>query len=268
MHDELPGWVAYEPSATGSVVGRVLRSEEIFLPDLERSLRLWAWLPGAPGDAEPMPVLYMHDGDNLFDDAASNAGEWRVDEVLTELGRPCIVIGIPNAGERRMHEYCPWPNHFTDDVVGDRYARVLVDAIVPFVEASLPVSPRRDHRGVMGSSLGGVISLYAFVTYPSVFGFVGSMSTAAWWTPAIWPFLDGAEAPPGRIYLDVGTNEMPTDPDTSRAYVDAFHRLRRWALDAGYGRDLLAVEEVDAIHHESAWSRRLPAALEFLLPSS
>ena len=117
----------------------------------------------------------------------------------------------------------------------------------------------------MGSSLGGLISIYLFVTRPSVFGYVGSLSTAAWWTPDIWSFLDEHAVPPGRVYLDVGTDEIPPDPLVNEAYVDSFHRLRRWFRDSGDQTSLLAVKEFGAVHHEEAWARRLPSALDFLV---
>ncbi len=266
MEFDSDSWSPYTAGPGGSVVGRVLRSEPVELRALGRSTSLWVWLPDVDA-GQRVPVLYMHDGDNLFDDAASNTGEWQVDEAMSASTTPCAVVGIPNAGDRRMFEYCPWPNQFTDDVVGERYVDELVGTVIPFVEATMPVLRDRANRGIMGSSLGGVISLFAFLEHPEQFGFVGSMSTAAWWTPEIWAYLNRTEVPGGRVYLDVGTNEMPEDPDMSRAYVDAFHRLRRWATAAVSPEDLMTVEEDGAIHLESAWARRLPAALDFLLPS-
>ena len=260
-------WKPYELHADSTVEGTLLVSEPFDALGLDRSVQLLAWIPPGAIDGVEMPVLYMHDGDNLFDEPASHTGEWCVDETLVSMGRNVVVIGIPNAGDRRMHEYCPWPNHFTSDVLGDAYARFLVEQVVPFVEETLPVRKDRSGRGVMGSSLGGLISLYCFFAYPDIFGFVGSMSTAAWWTPGLWPFLESVVPPPGRLYLDVGTDEIPMDPVTSAAYVDAFHRLRTWCTDAGYGPDLLATLEPGGTHIEVAWARRLPAALAFLLPT-
>jgi predicted alpha/beta superfamily hydrolase len=259
-------WRPYERLPESTVVGTLLVSTPLLAQGLDRSVELLAWIPPGTDEHARLPVLYMHDGDNLFDEPASHTGEWCVDETLESMGRAAIVVGIPNAGDRRMHEYCPWPNHFTDDVLGDTYARFVVDQVVPFIDETLPTRPDRSQRGVMGSSLGGLISLYCFLAYPETFGFVGSMSTAAWWTPGLWPFLDDVDPPPGRVYLDVGTDEMPMDPFTSHAYVDSFHRLRTWCIAAGYGTDLLARVEPGATHIEVAWASRLPEALAFLLP--
>lgn len=257
-------WMPYEAGPQSSVVGTVLRSDQLELRRLGRSTSLWAWVPDQV-DPAGFPVVYMHDGDNLFDAATSNAGEWQVDEAMAARN-DAVIVGIPNAGERRMHEYCPWPNQFTDEVAGHAYVEDLVDTVVPFVEATLPVRRDRVDRGTMGSSLGGLISLYAFLERPEWFGFVGSMSTAAWWTPEIWPYLAAVDVPDGRLYVDVGTEEMPGDPVMSEAYLDSFHRLRRWARVSLPAGQVMAIEEEGAIHHESAWARRLPTALDFLLP--
>lgn len=260
-------WRPYEHLPNSTVAGTLRVSRPLAAAGLGRSVELLAWIPPGIEEDAALPVLYMHDGDNLFDEPVSHTGEWCVDETLLSMGRNAIVIGIPNARDRRMHEYCPWPNHFTHDVAGDTYARFVVEQVVPFVDGTLPTRADRSHRGVMGSSLGGLISLYCFLTHPQTFGFVGSMSTAAWWTPQVWPFLEEVDPPPGRVYLDVGTDEMPMDPVMSGAYVDAFQRLRAWCLDAGYGTNLLTRLEPGATHIEVAWAKRLPDALAFLLPA-
>lgn len=261
-------WNPYPMREGSTVTGTLLVSDPLDAPDLARSVELVAWLPDGYQGASDLPVLYMHDGHNLFDESASHAGEWQVDETMDALGLEAVVVGIANAGDDRPREYCPWPNHHTADVLGVEYAQFVIDSVVPFVEATLPVATERWGRGSMGSSLGGVISLYLYLTHPGMFGFVGSMSTAAWWTPRIWDFLHRVQAPPGRVYLDVGTDEMPTDPLMSLAYVDAFHRLRRWFAAAGDDVELLAIEAPGAIHHETAWARRFPTAAEFLFGRS
>lgn len=259
-----PSWHPYP--ATPSVVGTVLVGEPLEAPALGRSVELLAWLPPGHEDGRSRRVIYMHDGANLFDEATSNSGEWRVDETLTDLGADVVVVGIPNAGAERIAEYCPWPSLFDGRARGEEYAAFVVGTVMPMVEATLPVAAGRWSTGVMGSSLGGVISLFLFLRYPERFGFAGSMSTAAWYTPHLWEFLGGVRPNGGRVYLDVGTNETPEDPVASRVYVESHRRLVEWFRSAGYDdRTLLAVEEPGAIHHESAWARRLPAALRFLL---
>ncbi len=246
-------------------MGRLLVSDPLEAPVLGRTIELLAWLPEGPVPAGGSTIVYMHDGQNLFDEETSYSSEMKVDETLTAMGSTAVVVGIPNAGDRRHVEYCPWPNPYERRVLGGEYAKWLVDVGKPFCEETLPIAHARDRTCVMGSSLGGVISLYLFLEYPDQFGRVGAMSTAAWWTPDIWGYLETVETRPGRVYIDTGLAEMPEDPVMSEAYVDAFHRLRSWFEAAGYGDDLLAVLEEGAIHEESAWAGRLRPALEFLL---
>ena len=152
--------MAWERYEGGTVAGdlRVLRGA------LDRDLL--AYLPPSHGRGGPLPVVYMHDAQNLFDEATSNSGEWRVDETMEALAREgleAVVVGIPHAGEARGAEYA-----------GDRadeYLAFVVDEVRPLVEGAFDVDPAR--RGIAGSSLGGVASLHALYRHPGVFSFAG-----------------------------------------------------------------------------------------------
>ena len=249
------GWERYAgETVTGDV--RVLRGE------LDRDLL--AYLPpsqGLPG--RRFPVVYMHDGQNLFDEATANTGEWRVDETMEALaaeGLEAIVVGIPHAGDRRGHEYAgEGARHYLDFVV---------DGIRPLVESAFAVDPRRESTGIAGSSLGGISSLHALYAHPDVFGFAGVLSPAFWWSgDERWHELVEREPPPRvRIYMDVGDDEGEGDESIRRAYVDGFQRMDALLRDKGYDDDeLRTVLEPGGVHLESAWARRLPDALRFLL---
>ena len=249
-------WERYEgETVTGDV--RILRGE------LDREL--FAYLPpshGLPG--RRFPVVYMHDGQNLFDEATSNTGEWRVDETMEALapeGLEAIVVGIPHAGERRGHEYA-----------GDgarTYLGFVVEQVRPLVEDAFAVEPGRGSTGVAGSSLGALSSLLALYVHPDVFGFAGLLSPAFWWNgDDRWNELVESEPrPAARIYMDVGDDEGEGDGRLRRAYVDGYERMAALLRAKGYGDDeLRTVLEPGAVHLESAWARRLPDALRFLLP--
>jgi glycogen operon protein len=211
------------------------------------------------------PVIYMHDGQNLFDEAASYAGEWHVDATLERLerrGQPAIVVGIPNMGARRLDEYSPFDDGAGSGGQGDAYLSFIVDTLKPYIDRAFRTRADREHTGIVGSSMGGLISLYAFFRRPETFGFVGALSPAFWFAGgAIFPVVQGASAPKGRIYLDIGTAERQHTVENTR-------RMRALLIDKGYlpGRRLRYVEEQGAPHNEAAWARRLPAALAFLLP--
>jgi predicted alpha/beta superfamily hydrolase len=145
--------------------------------------------------------------------------------------------------------------------------RFLAGTVKPLIDGAFRTVPDRAHTGLAGSSLGGLISLYGFLTAPDTFGFAGVFSPAFWWTEGtIFPFVEQTPFVPGRIYMDVGTNESPEVPGRPEAYLEGAIRMEALLRAKGYGpNDLWLVIEEDGPHHESAWARRLPAALRWLL---
>lgn len=229
-------------------------------------------LPPGYGEADiRYPVVYMHDGQNLFDRATSFAGDWGLVTTLNELAhavRP-IVVGIPNRGRRRRSEYNPFRDFLHGSGGGggggDQYLAYLVETVKPRMDAAFRTRPERTHTVIAGSSLGGLISLYALYRHADIFGAASVQSPALWVARrAIFRYLERHRIPStaggARIHLDVGTEEG------AETLADA-RRLRDFLLDAGYveGRDLSYVEEVGAGHTEAAWGRRFREALPFLL---
>jgi predicted alpha/beta superfamily hydrolase len=207
----------------------------------------------------------MHDGQNLFDVATSFGGEWEVDQTLESAsadGLEAIVVGIPNAGTERLDEYSP----FVDEKHqaggrGDAYLDFVVGTVKPLIDRDFRTLPERGCTGVAGSSMGGLISLYAFFRHPQVFGFAGIMSPALWFGQRqIYDFVRDAAYVPGRIYVDVGTRE-------GREELTDVRRLRDLLIEKGYtkGKDFLYVVEMGGAHNEAAWARRLRKELTFLL---
>jgi predicted alpha/beta superfamily hydrolase len=226
---------------------------------------LFAYVPPSHGAGAQFPVVYMLDGQNLFDDATSNSGvEWRVDETMEELaheGLEALVVGIPAApGEERRVEY--------SGAKAQQHLSFIADTVRPLVEASFDVDPRREATGIAGSSLGGVASLHAVYTRPETFGFAGVFSPAFWWTgdERWFELVERTPAPDARIYLDVGDAEMPEDEQTRRRYVDGFERMSALLRRQGFDdRSLRTVLDQGGAHHETDWARRLPDALRFVL---
>jgi predicted alpha/beta superfamily hydrolase len=226
--------------------------------------------PGYADDVARYPVVYMHDGQNLFDPATSYAHDWGLVETLNTLARTGvtpIIVGIPNRGRRRRYEYSPFRDILHGGGGGQRYLDFIVATLKPLVDGSLRTRPERAHCVIAGSSLGGLISLYALYRHPEVFAAASVQSPALWFAQrAIFPFLaaqpEGTVAR-GRIHLDVGTDEGASTVEDTR-------RLRELLVAAGYveGRDLSYVEEIGAGHDEGAWGRRFREALPFLLGTS
>jgi predicted alpha/beta superfamily hydrolase len=250
--------VDWEPFRGDTVVGdvRVLRGAA------DRDL--FAYLPPSHGTGARFPVVYMLDGQNLFDDATAYSGvEWRVDETMEQLAREgieAIVVGIPAApGDERGLEY--------SGAKAAQHLAFIADTVRPIVEASFDVDARRETTGIAGSSLGGVASLHAVFARPETFGFAGVFSPAFWWTSddRWFDLVEHTPAPAARIYLDVGDAEMPEDEQTRRRYVDGFERMSELLRQRFDDRSLRTVLEPGGAHHETDWARRLPDALRFLL---
>jgi predicted alpha/beta superfamily hydrolase len=249
----------WEPFLGKSVVGDV------------RALRgaadrdLYAYLPPSHGGGARFPVVYMLDGQNLFDDATAHSGtEWRVDETMEELAREgieAIVVGIPAApGDERGAEY--------SGAKAEQHLSFIAETVRPLVESSFDVDPRRERTGIAGSSLGGVASLHAVYTRPETFGFAGVLSPAFWWTQdeRWFELVERSTRPDARIYIDVGDSEVPEDEETRRRYVDGFERMTALLRSRGFDDgSLRAVLEPGGAHFETDWARRLPDALRFLL---
>ncbi|MBN1200952.1 MAG: alpha/beta hydrolase [Anaerolineae bacterium] len=268
------------PGEKHTVTGTLKVLEDFHSPQLDNRRDILVYLPPSYEQGARCPVIYFHDGQNLFDTAASFVGEWCVDETLEALsadGLEAIAVGIPNINARRLDEYSPFVNAMLNTGgQGDAYLAFLVETLKPLIDQDFRTLPDRAHTGIMGSSMGGLISLYAYVHCPDVFGLAGIMSPAFWFADDDAIFTCVARAPflPGKLYLDVGTAEMEDVPPdarhsgvTSQVYLDDARRMRELLLSKGYReeRDLLYVEEAGAVHHESAWARRLPGALRFLL---
>ncbi len=264
-------WQDYPLSDAGgahTVSGTVKVLPGLESPQLGNRRDVLAYLPPSyeRNPRRRYPVLYMHDGQNLFDAATSFCGEWHVDETLEEAslaGLEAIVIGIPNAGAERLDEYGPFQDLRHGGGRGDLYLDFLVHTLRPRVDLDFRTLRRREYTGIAGSSMGALISLYAFFRHPRVFGFVGAMSPAFWFAQrAVFEVVRASPYVPGRIYLDVGTHEGANTLRDARAMHALLH-----AKGYDVEHEMRYVEEVGARHTESAWAGRLRGALEFLLPS-
>jgi predicted alpha/beta superfamily hydrolase len=234
-------------------------------PQLENERDLDVFLPASYARSRRRyPVVYMQDGQNLADPSRALAGTWDLSgafEDLASRGLETIVVGIPNMGEARVREYSPFhdPRHGGGD--GDAYLAFLERTVKPLVDRRFRTRPERESTAVFGSSMGALISLYAFFRAPETFGCVGAMSPSLWFAGrALIAYIDRDGSPAGRIYLDAGTDEGAS---TLR---DAAH-LAAVLERKGYrrGESLLFTEDRGGRHEEAHWARRLAPALEFLL---
>ena len=212
------------------------------------------------------PVLYMHDGQNLFDDATSFAGEWRVDEACEALIaageiEPMIVVGIDNSAAR-ISEYTPWPASGFGGGGGDAYLRAIRDHLIPAINANYRTRTGAEHTSIAGSSLGGLISAYAAFEYADTFSRAAAVSPSYWWAnQRLTQHVAQAGRPPGliRLYQDMGTAESSSGVPNLRAMRDVL-------LGQGFvlGEDLDSVEFAGHTHSEFYWAQRFPSILRAL----
>lgn len=249
-----------------------------------RHVDVWCPPAAAAGSALRYPVIYMHDGQNLFDPASSFIGvDWGVIEAMTGLmqtgGHPgAIVVGIWNSPQR-WRDYMPAkPLHLPEgrgllaafseqaggEPLSDSYLRFIVEELKPFIDAIYPTRPDRPSTFVMGSSMGALISLYALAEHPDLFGGAGCLSTH-------WPIgeqillkyfaISLPKPSSNKLYFDYGTEDLDRDYETYQIQMDGFLQ------NIGYrsGRDWLTLKFQGAGHSERAWRARLQIPLAFLL---
>ena len=218
------------------------------------------------------PVLYLHDGQNLFDAATAFAGnEWGLDELAEDLIsrqeiEPLIIIGVYNTGAKRMAEYTHVRDRRGRGGRAKRYARLLVDELKPFIDDEYRTLPDKHNTALGGSSLGGLVTLYLGLHHPNIFGKLIVMSPSVWWANrAILREVRSLKKKlPQKIWLDIGTCEGSNPQhcvEDARMLRDALI-AKGWTL----GHDFRFVEDEGAGHDEKAWGFRMADALKFLFP--
>jgi predicted alpha/beta superfamily hydrolase len=237
-------------------------SEKFDLPQLGRQRRVWIYLPKDYGlSKRKYPVIYMHDGQNLFDAYTSGFGEWGIDEILDKLPAKdeCILVGIDHGGEYRITEYDPYDSRYGKGR-GDDYVDFLVETLKPYIDSHYRTKPGARHTSIAGSSMGGLISMYAALKYPDVFGNAGIFSPAFWIAPEIYQLAQQKSLPAkSRFYFvcgDAESDSMVTDMKKMAAIIRA----------KGKNEDKTPVVIINgASHNEKQWNGDFPGFYEWLL---
>lgn len=225
-----------------------------FIPELNRVARVWIYLPKAYSGAKNKkryPVLYMNDGQNVFDEHLSGYGEWGIDECLDSLvenGKPpCIVVAV-EAGAKRINEYNPYNTEKYGIGEGDKYVDFLVKTLKPFIDKHYRTLKSADNTLIAGSSLGGLISYYALLAHPEIFGKAGVFSPSFWIAPQINTLTDSVGKDiRGKIFFYMGQAE-------GNSYVKDMKEI---ADNIGKRSDAIiyTVIDPDGRHNEQAWRK-------------
>jgi len=241
-----------------------------FIPQLNRKRRVWIYLPPTyNSSSKKYPVLYMHDGQNVFDDATSFSGEWGVDEAIDTLGlryKECIVVGIDNGGDKRLNEYCPYDfslngiaaNSKTNVGEGRKYVEFLVKTLKPFIDKKYRTLKDSKNTFTAGSSMGGLISMYAVLQYPKIFGGAGVFSPAFWVGPKIFDDIKAkGKKVNAKIYFYAGDEEGESMvPMTIRAF-NEMHRVSKSRM--------AEVIRAGGKHNEPRWRVEFPFFYEWMM---
>jgi predicted alpha/beta superfamily hydrolase len=206
----------------------------------------------------------MHDGQNLFDAFYSFAGEWGIDEALNILAgsgnQKCIVVGIENGGTHRINEYSPWINPSYGGGEGDKYIKFIIETLKPYIDSVFRTLPDRKNTGIMGSSMGGLISFYGGLKYQETFGKIGVFSPSFWFSQSCFTF---AEQTPKKydmkFYFLAGGQESGVAQNCKN--------IMNLLKNSGFQDDELFLKEVPSGQHsEWFWKQEFPAAYQWFFP--
>ncbi|WP_170170338.1 alpha/beta hydrolase-fold protein [Hymenobacter perfusus] len=239
------------------------------MPQLGRTRRIWVYLPNdySTAPTKRYPVVYMHDGQNVFDNCTSFSGEWGVDETLSQLQQQgldatgSIVVAVDNGGADRLNEMSPWNNPQYGGGQGDQYVDFLAQTLKPYIDQQYRTLTGREYTGIAGSSMGGLISTYAALKYPQVYSKVGVFSPAFWFADKpLFQYLRQHPANPAtRFYFVSGSTESQTMVPLMQAMRDSL------AAGGVPAANLSFNAKADGQHAEWFWKREFSAAYQWLM---
>ncbi len=263
IYHQILSWEGQGSNSTAAA-NVVIDSADFYIPQLNRTRRIWVYLPPDYADTGmDYPVLYMHDGQNVFDAATSFSGEWQVDETLNRLHAEgdtgIIVVAIDNGGASRLDEYSPWVNPQYGGGEGDLYVQFIANTLKPYIDGKYRTKPDAAHTGIMGSSMGGLISAYAVLQYPETFGLAGVFSPSYWFSSSSLQQAQQYNSQHDvRIYQLAGGQEGASMVKGVQA-MDSLLRTK------GFADDNLVSRIVPAgTHSEAFWRQEFAAAYQWL----
>ncbi|EMR04226.1 alpha/beta hydrolase-fold protein [Cesiribacter andamanensis] len=262
----LPASGAWAQNSLGASVSLI--DEAFEMPQLNRSRSIWVYLPpGYEASELRYPVLYMHDGQHLFDAELAQGGvEWQVDEAITALVEQeespgVIVVAIASDSQHRGNEYVPWEKSDGTGGEGERYIRFIAETLKPYIDEQYRTRPEREYTGMMGASLGGLISLYAAVRFPEVFGRIGLISPAFWFSPEIIEYVqENPHAYQTRVYMVISEEEGENPVN----YVNYLYD-RLLEMEESYTPVKRTITPTGG-HNETYYRSQFPEAFRWLFP--
>lgn len=235
----------------------------IEIPQLKRRRTVRVYFPPNYSSSQGFPVIYMLDGQNVFDASTSFAGEWNADEALDKLfysrAFGAIVVAIYHGEDQRLNEYTPWPNENKEGGDGEKFADFIVKDLKPYIDKYYRTIPDQENTMIIGSSLGGLMALYMTMEYPEVFGKAGVFSPSLWWSEKSFEQISKfKKRRHQKIYILGGEQE-------SKDMVSDIRKAKRMLKEVGFDENELQVKIApDGRHSEWFWAREFPEAVKWL----
>jgi predicted alpha/beta superfamily hydrolase len=261
----IAGWEDNGGGTEGSTAASNVHiiSENFEMPQLNRTRRVWIYLPpDYELSDKTYPVLYMHDGQNVFDVKTSYAGEWKVDETLNHLFADHyevpIVVAVDNGGGLRIDELSPWVNPTYGGGDGEKYMQFMVETLKPFIDQNYRTRAEAASTALMGSSLGAFISHFAMLAYPDIFSKYGIFSPAYWFSDSVVSGTQNDYQAHGRVYMMAGDNE-------GEGVVPEMQQMAALLQNKGLPIDDLHIKVVPGgQHNEALWQSQFEEAIIWL----
>ncbi|MBL4939674.1 MAG: alpha/beta hydrolase [Lutibacter sp.] len=253
-----------EKIATSAINVSIIKKEFVISNLNTISHKVWVYLPPNYHDSsKKFPVIYMHDAQNLFDNATSYINEWEVDETLNKLfkttGKGFIVVGIENGGAERINEYTPWKNEKYGGGKGAVYIDFIVNTLKPYIDTNYRSKKNAKNTAMIGSSLGGLISFYGGLKYPDTFGKIGALSTSFWFSNNIKEFTKKyGDIQKVKLFLLVGGKE-------GEEMVSGTNTIKKLLLDSGFkNKNLKTKINPNGTHNEDFWKSEFLNVINWL----
>lgn len=252
----------FQNAKSQSTASKQLSTFQIEVPQLETQKKIWIYLPDSYQEhTHHYPVIYMFDAQNLFDTETSYVGEWKIDEYMDTLQESeAIIVGIEHGNEKRIEELTPYSHETYGGGKGKLFLEFIIDTLKPYIDEHYRTIQDSQHTTIFGSSLGGLMSFYATILYPDVFGKAGVFSPAFWINPEIYQLVEATEIPDtSRFYFLVGTNE-------GESMVPNLERMIKLLRNKGVLQTQIMNHIIDGgQHNEAFWGTHFPDAYQWLL---
>lgn len=245
-----------------NVVSKQILSFSLNVPQLDTEKKIWVYLPISYNTSEKSyPVIYMHDGQNLFDAKLSYAGEWKVDDYLDTLSEnESIIVGLAHGNEKRINELTPYAHEKYGGGKGVAYLDFIIKNLKPYIDNTYRTKTSSASTTIFGSSLGGLMSFYAVIKYPDIFGKAGVFSPAFWINQEIYELVKSNPIQPSsKFFFLVGTEE-------GKSMVPDMEKMITLLKSKGMKPNQIQSKIIEGgKHNETLWANHFPEAYQWLM---